>query len=104
MANHKLHVLRKVRPMLTTFSAQQIYKVMILPLIEYGNILYGGSKKCLLTKLQTVQNKCLKLAHHLPLRTPQKISTHYAKQARWRSGAGTASSHMPIGKLQLDFN
>ena len=51
-------------------AAQQIYKVMILLLIEYRNILYAGAKKSLLTKLQTVQNKCLKLAHYLPPLTP----------------------------------
>ena len=42
MANHKLHVLRKVRPLLTPFAAQQIYKVIILPLtLAYRKVAAG---------------------------------------------------------------
>ena len=39
-ANHKLFLLRKVRPLLTPCAAQRIYKAVILPLIKYGYVLY----------------------------------------------------------------
>ena len=55
-ASHKLFLLRKVRPMLTTYAALQLFKAMILPVIEYGNILYDTASKQLLSKLQTIQN------------------------------------------------
>ena len=43
---------------------------MILPLLEYGDVLYGGACKQSLKKLQVTQNRCLKLALGLPKRTP----------------------------------
>ena len=107
MANHKLHVLRKVLPLLTPFAAQHIYKVMILPLIEYGSILYEGSKKCLLTKLQTVQNKCLKLAHYLPPRTPTADLNEHCKTStlvsRRRRNLLTFAYRKVAAGLQLDI-
>ena len=69
-ASHKLSLLRRIRPLLTTYAAVQIYKTMILPLLEYGNALYGPANKTLLNKLQVTQNKCLKVALALPKRTP----------------------------------
>ena len=69
-SSHKLSILRKVRPMLTRSAALRIYKAMILPLLEYGDVLYGGACKQALKKLQVTQNRCLKLALALPKRTP----------------------------------
>ena len=69
-SSHKLSILRKVRPMLTRTAAVRIYKAMILPLLEYGDVLYGGAGKQTLKKLQVTQNRCLKLALALPKRTP----------------------------------
>ena len=69
-ASHKLSLLRRVRPLLTTEAALQIYKSMILPVIEYGNILYDTACKKLTNKLQIIQNKCLKVVHKKPKLTP----------------------------------
>ena len=48
---------------------------MILPVNEYGNILYDTASKQLLSKLQIIQNKCLKVVHNLPRLTPS-ADTH----------------------------
>ena len=45
VASHKLFLLWKVRPLLTDYAALQIYKAMILPVIEYGNVFYAAAKK-----------------------------------------------------------
>ena len=69
-ASHKLYLLRKVRSKLNPFAALQIYKAMILPVIEYGNVLYDTANNSLLAKLQVIQNKCLKVVQQMPKLTP----------------------------------
>ena len=43
---------------------------MILPIIEYGDILYDGSNSKLLGKLQTTQNRCLRLVYYRQYHVP----------------------------------
>ena len=74
-ASYQLSLLRRVRPMLTPYAALQIYKAMILPVIEYGNILYDTANANLLAKLQTIQNKALKVVYQAPRLTPS-VTTH----------------------------
>ena len=38
---------------------KMIYKTMILPIIEYGNVIYDGASQKLLDNLQTIQNRKL---------------------------------------------
>ena len=59
--SYKTLLLSKVRKYITTDAAIRIYKTMILPLVDYGDILYDGTNSALLTKLQTLQNRCLRL-------------------------------------------
>ena len=66
-------IVRGSRPALsciTTGAALQIYKSMILSVIEYGNILYDTACKKLTNKLQIIQNKCLKVVYKKPKLTP----------------------------------
>ena len=89
-ASYKLSILRKVRPLLNKGAALQVYKSMILPLVEYGDVLYGGAKNQVLKKLQVIQNKSLKLALGLPKRTPtiqihQTCGIHMLSERRRRS-------------------
>ena len=65
-ANHKTYILRKLCPYLTSGAALQIYKSMTLPVIEYGNIIYGAGNKTQLGKLQTIQNINIKICLGLP--------------------------------------
>ena len=43
---------------------------MILPVLEYGDILYDGTNKKLMEKLQVLQNRCLRTCilsdQHIP--------------------------------------
>ena len=67
---HKIYLLRTVRPYLTEYAALQVYRQMILPILEYGNALYASAPKSCLDKLQRAQNSGLKAVYGLPKRTP----------------------------------
>ena len=43
---------------------------MILPIIEYRDILYDGSNQNLIGKLQTTQNRCLRLVYYKQYHVP----------------------------------
>ena len=43
---------------------------MILPIIEYGDVLYDGSNQKLLGKLQTNQNRCLRMVYYRQYHVP----------------------------------
>ena len=58
----KVYQLRKIRHLLTKKAALMICKNMILPILEYGNILMMSATKENRKKLQTLQNKALKCA------------------------------------------
>ena len=59
-ASYKAMLLSKIRKYITTEAAIRIYKTMILPLIDYGDVLYDGSNQSLLKKIQMLQNRCLR--------------------------------------------
>ena len=69
-ANHKIYMLSKIRRYIDFYTAVTIYKTMILPVMEYGDIAYDNSDQKLLDKLQTLQNKalriCLNRQGHVP--------------------------------------
>ena len=71
IASHKVFLLSKCRNCITNEAALRIYKKMILPLIEYGDVLYDNSNTRLLGKLQTLQNRCLRICsyeeYHVPV-------------------------------------
>ena len=58
----KLYQLKKLRYLLNNKAALMIYKNMILPIVEYGNIYMRSTTKENRKKLQTLQNKALKCA------------------------------------------
>ena len=57
---HKLYQLKRINPYLTEETSVMIYKSYILPIIEYGNIIYANATQKNLKKLQTLQNQALK--------------------------------------------
>ena len=79
---HKVFLLRTVRPFLTTFAALQIYRTMILPILEYGCSLYDSAAKKLTDKLQVAQNSALKAVFGLPKLTPTTVLHTKAKIAQ----------------------
>ena len=58
----KIIYLRKIRRFLNKKAALNIYKNMILPIMEYGNVLLASASAINKKKLQTLQNKALKCA------------------------------------------
>ena len=78
-ASYKALLLSKVRRYITFEAAIRIYKTMILPLIDYGDILYDGSNRVLLKKIQTLQNRCLRTCvfknYHIPVKDLHEICT-----------------------------
>ena len=58
-----------MRKYITQDVALRIYETMILPIPEYGDILYDGTSNKLTCKLQTLQNRCLRtclIPKHIP--------------------------------------
>ena len=58
---YKINLLSKIRRYLTESVALKIYKSMILPYFDYGDVIYDAANKCILDKLQRLQNRGLKI-------------------------------------------
>ena len=58
---YKSVLLAKIRKFLTEDVALRIYKSMILPYFDYGDVIYSSANQEGLEKLQRLQNKCLKI-------------------------------------------
>ena len=61
IVSHKCLLLLKLRKYINTFTATILYKTMILPIIEYGDVIYGGAKGKPIQRLQTIQNRILRI-------------------------------------------
>ena len=57
---HKMYLFRKIRWNLTEDAAKKILKAMILPVADYGDLVYGTCIKTHIAKLQLVINKGLR--------------------------------------------
>ena len=51
----KAYLLNKIRMYINMHTAVTIYKTMILPVMEYGDVIYDGANQKLLKDLQTSQ-------------------------------------------------
>ena len=58
----KIVYLKRVRRFINATAALNIYKNMILPILEYGDVLFLSLKGAVRKRLQTLQNKALKCA------------------------------------------
>ena len=78
-ASYKAMLLSKIRKYITFEASVRIYKTMILPLIDYGDILYEDTNQVLLSKLQTLQNRCLRTCvyknYHISVNDLHEICT-----------------------------
>ena len=68
----KLRYLKRIHRFITSAAALSIYKNMVLPILEYGNVLLVLASEALRKKLQTLQNKALKCALGLDPTTSSK--------------------------------
>ncbi len=76
---HKMYLMKRVKQYLTEKSCLLIYKSFILPIIEYGNVLYRNTNKSNLCKLQRIQNHCIKVCLNLDPRSDTKVIHEKAK-------------------------
>ena len=58
---HKLYLLSKIRKYINETTATRIFQSMIAPLIDYGDIVYAGTSIKNLDKLQSLQNRGLRI-------------------------------------------
>ena len=58
---HKMTLLAKVKKYLNNDVALQIYKSMILPYLDYADVVFSGTNSGDLDKLQRLQNRCLRM-------------------------------------------
>ena len=58
---YKITLLSKVKKYLRNDVALQIYKSMILPYLDYGDVIFHKANSADLGRLQRLQNRCLKL-------------------------------------------
>lgn len=62
---HKLSMLKRIRPTIDAEIAILIYKTMVLPKLEYGNVIYMHGNKALRDCLQRLQNYGIKMCLYL---------------------------------------
>ena len=67
---YKAFLLNKIRMYIDVYTAITIYKTMILPILEYDDIIYDGANQKLLNDLQTYQNRILRICVHRNWYTP----------------------------------
>ena len=65
---YKTNLLAKVRKFLTEKVALKIYKSMVLPYFDYGDVIYNTAGQEGLDKLQRLQNRCLKICKGFDIR------------------------------------
>ena len=70
---HKIYQLRRINPYINENTSLMIYKSFILPIIEYGNVIYQTANKKNLEKIQRIQNQALKLCLNLDKDTPTSL-------------------------------
>lgn len=72
---HKILLLCKIRPFIDTHTSILIYKSHLLSYLEYGSIFIDCLPLNLLQKLQRIQNKCLRICHHVD-KTTSNVELH----------------------------
>ena len=76
----KLFLLQKLRKYITCYAAIQIYKSMVLPYFNYGDIIYQGARNKYLDKSQKLVHKIEKCTTIDGLSIITLITIIYVKQ------------------------
>ena len=79
---HKMNLLSKIRQYLTKFASITIYKTMILPYFDYGDILFINSSKKQLNKLDHLQKRAIKICLKMGQNIPEEMLLRDAKVAK----------------------
>ena len=65
MVLYKMTLLAKMKKYLNNDTALLIYKTMILPYLDYADVIFHKANESGLSKLQRLQNRCLKICANL---------------------------------------
>lgn len=102
-ANSKLFMLNKIKNHLPEQTALLLYKTMVLPYLEFGNIFLLNCFECDQIKLQKMQNKSLRLLLRKDKRYSTVLLHRDARLASWRARALTAAMRLMFKfKLSLE--
>ena len=87
LVTHKTYLLSRIRCYLNNDQALAIFKSKIVPYFDYGNIFYHDTNQALLKKLQSIQNRALRICLHCPPLTStdyvhKTTKTNYLKSRR----------------------
>ena len=80
-ASHKTYQLSKIRNYINEETSIRLYKTMILPYMDYGDIIYDAASLKQLNKLQKIQNHCLRIGNK-----SQPTATVYDLHSRYKVG------------------
>ena len=70
---HKISLLQKIRNNINENAAIQLYNSMIIPYLDYGDIITYNIPDKYFTKLQTLQDRALKICYRPRIYTPSLI-------------------------------
>lgn len=83
-AAYRLKTLQLIRGSLTVYASLRMAKSMILPFFEYASLFVSAANESQLNKIQTLQNRILKLALHLNRLHSTKDLHHRAKELTFK--------------------
>ena len=66
LVSHNIFLLHKIKFYITDDAAIKIYKSMIIPYLDYGDIFIMNASSIQVKKLQTLENRALKICHSIP--------------------------------------
>ena len=73
---YKVHLMARIRDCMENPVMLNTYKTIVLPHMDYRDILYGVAMKAILDKMQIVQNKALRLSLKLNYRINPLTGSH----------------------------
>ena len=71
LATYKINTLRRVRPYINEHTALMIYKMKILPYLDYGDIFYMSANEEHLDEIRKLQYRALRICLKANIRTPR---------------------------------
>ena len=66
LGSHKLYLLSKIRQNINQLTCARVFKTMVAPLMDYGDIIYSGTSDRKLSQIQKLQNRGLRICYDGP--------------------------------------
>ena len=95
---YKTNLLAKVRKYMREYVALWVYKSMIVPYFDYGDVLYMNSNQDGLEKLQRLQNRCLKICKGYDMRFNTEALHRITKCPMLRSRRSAHANNFMFGR------